>query len=174
MIPKINWPVPPMLKSPTRKVRPIPSPAAISVALRRRVSVMGRIAFSKVSASALLSPEAKILRLKIDETCAKRIGAAITGQPALPNSQANSPSLYGVLVLLVELGRECPEALDRYLPALIKLLSRLTQELNSVSTAQQQQRILQQQSSRNRSQSSKLKEENAPVAEYGSVAHCVA
>ena len=82
----------------------------------------------------------------------------ITGQPALPNSQANSPSLSGVLVLLVELGRECPEALDRYLPALIKLLSRLTQELNSVSTAQQQQqRILQQQSSRNRSQSSKLK-----------------
>ena len=129
---------------------------------------------TQVSASALLSPEAKILRLKIDETCAKRIGAAITGQPALPNSQANSPSLSGVLVLLVELGRECPEALDRYLPALIKLLSRLTQELNSVSTAQQQQRILQQQSSRNRSQSSKLKEENAPVAEYGSVAHCVA
>ena len=65
----------------------------------------------------------------------------------------------------------CPEALDRYLPALIKLLSRLTQELNSVSAAKQQQRILQQQSSQNRSKS---KEENTPVADYGSVAHCVA
>jgi len=128
---------------------------------------------AQVSASLLLSPEAKVLRLKIDETCAKRIGAAITGQPFLPNSQDKCPSLSGVLVLLVELGRECPEALDRYLPALIKLLSRLTQELNSASVAEQQQRVIQQQSSKSRSQS-KDAEMTVPLAEYGSVAHCVA
>ena len=53
IIPKISCPVPPILNRPTRKVSPMPSPAAISGAPKRRVSVSGLIAFSNVSASAL-------------------------------------------------------------------------------------------------------------------------
>ena len=111
--------------------------------------------------------EAKLLQNKLDELCAKHVASAITGNPALPNVQAPNPSLACVLACIAALAERQRRIVDRYLPHLIKLLSRLTHELNAASAAgavpqQQPARALPGQSPA------------VPVPDYGSVAHCMA
>ena len=57
----------------------------------------------------------------------------IAGNPALPNAAAPNPSLACVLTTVAALAERQRRIVDRYLPHLIKLLSRLTHELNSAS-----------------------------------------
>ena len=111
--------------------------------------------------------EVKLLQHKLDELCAKHVASAITGNPALPNVQAPNPSLACVLACIAALAERQRRIVDRYLPHLIKLLSRLTHELNAASAAgavpqQQPARALPGQSPA------------VPVPDYGSVAHCMA
>ena len=113
-------------------------------------------------------PETKILQMRLDELCAKHVAAAITGNPALPNVSAANPSLACVLACVAALAERQRRVVDRYLPHLIKLLSRLTHELNQASAAgqapppQPPQRTAPGQAP------------VVPTPEYGSVAHCMA
>jgi transformation/transcription domain-associated protein len=83
------------------------------------------------------APETKVLQHRMDELCAKHVAAAISGNPALPNVSAPNPSLACVLACVAALAERQRRVADRYLPHLIKLLSRLTHELNTASAAGQ-------------------------------------
>ena len=72
---------------------------------------------------------------RLDELCAKHVAAAITGNPALPNAAAANPSLACVLTCVARLAERQRRVVDRYLPHLVKLLSRLTHEQNQASAA---------------------------------------
>ena len=111
--------------------------------------------------------EVKLLQQKLDELCAKHVAAAITGNPALPNVQAPNASLACVLTCIAALAERQRRIVDRYLPHLIKLLSRLTHELNAASAAGA---VPQQQPNRPLPGQSPA----VPVPDYGSVAHCMA
>ena len=114
------------------------------------------------------APETKVLQQRMDELCAKHVAAAISGNPALPNVSAPNPSLACVLACVAALAERQRRVADRYLPHLIKLLSRLTHELNTASAAGQvppphpAQRL------------APGEQPQVPTPEYGSVAHCMA
>ena len=114
------------------------------------------------------TPETKILQQKLDELCAKHVAAAITGNPALPNFKTPNPHLACVLACVAALADRQQRVIDRYLPHLVKLLSRLTHELNTASAAG----LAPPPQPPQRPPPGELP--TVPKPEYGSVAHCMA
>ena len=84
-------------------------------------------------------PETKLLQHRLDELCAKHVAAAVAGAgagaAATPNAQTPDTSVACVLTCVSALAERHRKVVDRYLPHLVKLLSRLTHELNQASAA---------------------------------------
>ena len=83
-------------------------------------------------------PETKLLQHRLDELCAKHVAAAVAGAAgaaATPNAQTPDTSVACVLTCISALAERNRRVVDRYLPHLVKLLSRLTHELNQASAA---------------------------------------
>ena len=84
-------------------------------------------------------PETKLLQHRLDELCAKHVAAAVAGvgagTAATPNAQTPDTSVACVLTCVSALAERHRRVVDRYLPHLVKLLSRLTHELNQASAA---------------------------------------
>jgi transformation/transcription domain-associated protein len=83
-------------------------------------------------------PETKLLQHRLDELCAKHVAAAVAGAAgaaATPNAQTPDTSVACVLTCVSALAERNRRVVDRYLPHLVKLLSRLTHELNQASAA---------------------------------------